>query len=196
MRRCFVLFVSLLETNKYDCQYIKSSAIKTSTTECTSSYFEKSNKSDSITVDTPHRKDILRSNVYIVEYEANRCFENIKSCLFEVLMINQIGAYTSKIIWKKGNSNLDYKSNKILVLCQDSSVLNGNKICANTFYYHIAVINNVAWLIIGLHHIKCIIVFLMLQIISFSKKLLILQAHHKLYTKLHNQVRVVYPLTK
>ena len=88
MLRCFVLFVSPLETNKYDCQYIKSSAIKTSTTECTSSYFEKSNKSDSITVDTPCRKDILRSNVYIVEYEANRCFENIKSCLFEFLTIN------------------------------------------------------------------------------------------------------------
>ena len=195
MRRCFVLFVSLLETNRYDCQYIKSSAIKTSTTECTSSYFEKSNKSDSLTVDTPYRKDILRSNVYIAEYEANQCFENIKSCLFEILMINQIGAYTLKVNWRKRNNNLDYKSNKILVLCQESSVFNGNKVCVNTFYYHFAVINNVAWLIIGLHHIKCIIVFLMLQI-SISKKLLILQSRHKLYIKLHNQVRVVYPLTK
>ena len=195
MRRCFVLFVSLLETNRYDCQYIKSSAIKTSTTECTSSYFEKSNKSDSLTVDTPYRKDILRSNVYIAEYEANQCFENIESCLFEILMINQIGAYTLKVNWRKRNNNLDYKSNKILVLCQESSVFNGNKVCVNTFYYHFAVINNVAWLIIGLHHIKCIIVFLMLQI-SISKKLLILQSRHKLYIKLHNQVRVVYPLTK
>merc|ERR1712018_602270 len=105
MRRCFILFVSLLETNKYDCQYIKSSAIKTSTTECTSSYFEKSNKSDTITVDTPYRKDILRSYVYIVEYEVKRCIENIKSCLFEFLTINQIGAYTSQIIWIKENSN-------------------------------------------------------------------------------------------
>jgi len=195
MRRCFVLFVSLLETNRYDCQYIKSSAIKTSTTECTSSYFEKSNKSDSLTVDTPYRKNILRSNVYIAEYEANQCFENIESCLFEILMINQIGAYTLKVNWRKRNNNLDYKSNKILVLCQESSVFNGNKVCVNTFYYHFAVINNVAWLIIGLHHIKCIIVFLMLQI-SISKKLLILQSRHKLYIKLHNQVRVVYPLTK
>ena len=72
------------------------------------------------------------------------------------------------------------------MLSQESSVLYGNKICVNTYHYHFPVINNVAWLIIGLYHIKCVIEFLMLQISTRSC----------IYKKLHNKVRVVYPLPK
>ena len=195
MQCCCVLFVSPLETNKNNCQYIKSSIIKTSTTEYTSSNFEKLHKSDISLVEAQHRKNATKRGVRTEDSKVVECFEKEKFRLFHVLIIHRNGAYILIVIYKKENSNLAHKCNKRVVLCQESSVLYGNKICVNTYYYYIAVINNVEWLITGLYHIKCIIVLLMLQI-SFSKKLLILQVYHKIYKKLHNKVRVVYPLTK
>ena len=132
------------------------------------------------------KTNTLKEENCFFKNEAVQGLPLIKLHHFGIFDKNQIGAYLFNVVWKNVRNNFDDKSNKGLVLSQESSVLYGNKICVNTYHYHFPVINNVAWLIIGLYHIKCVIEFLMLQISTRSC----------IYKKLHNKVRVVYPLPK
>ena len=185
MQRCCVVFISPLGTNRYNCHFIDESTTRTSS-ECPNNCCQiKLYRNYNQTEELTDRQNLWKKNVCVEDNEAIDDFHftfPASSCLKGVLS-------------KNVKSNIDYQYNKgLVVLHQELSVLYGNNIYVSLYQEHFAVINNVVWLIIGLY-IKCIKVFLMLQV-SYLQKLLTLQVQHKIYQKLYKKLRVVYPLTK
>ena len=134
MRRCCcVTFGSLLETKKFNSQYIISSSIETSITECISSYFVISKENTDLMIKLEDKTNALQNDYCVVENEAIHDSQWIKCHHFGISEKNKIGAYLLKdVVLNNKTSNLDNKSSKGLVLCQESSVLYGNKnLCHN-----------------------------------------------------------------